>query len=128
MTILIEGYSVSDLMQMPLDELEAMAIIDRPLVISIGSAKVLGQFAKTEDTLVVELAQIDGGGEGVLPAIARLSRHFAKSKGLSGIECIVHAINCTDPNLKLRGHLERTGFEIRDIPEKGQAFYKRIDL
>ncbi|MCP4148125.1 MAG: hypothetical protein GY757_10290, partial [bacterium] len=73
-------------------------------------------------------AHIDGGGEGVLPAISRVAKHIARLKQVKSIECVVHAINCAKPNLKLRAHLEKTGFKIKHIEGKGEAYYKQLPI
>ena len=88
----------------------------------------LGQFAIDDTKLMVELAQINGGGEGILLSVSRLEKHVARLKRLESIGCIVHAINCAEPNLKLRAHLEKTGFTIQNIPEKGEAYFKNISV
>jgi hypothetical protein len=105
-----------------------MQLTGKPIVLKVGSAEVLGQFAVNDSEVVVELAQIDGGGEGVLPAISRIAKHIAKLKSLPQVSCIVHAINCAKPNLKLRAHLEKTGFVITEIPGKGSAYYKEFKI
>ena len=72
----------------------------------------------------MELAQIQGGGEVVLPTLAALAEKYAKSRGLEKVEWIVHAVNCAKPNLKLRRALERRGFMIEDVPGFGAVYYK----
>jgi len=124
----IEGESLKEILAWPEHYFDELVIIDDPIVINIGSAEVLGQFAVKDGELIVELAQIDGGGEGVLPAIARIAKRVAKIKSLNSIICIVHAINCAEPNLKLRAHLEKTGFEIESVPDKGIAYVKKIKV
>ena len=121
----IEGVSVNEILEWSVEYFDELVLIDEPIVLNIGSAEVLGQFAVSdENRLVVELAQIDGGGEGVLPTITKISKHIARIKKLPEIECIVHAINCAEPNLKLRAHLVKSGFEIKNVPGKGDAYYK----
>jgi hypothetical protein len=122
--IKIEGESIQDILEWTDEEYDTLILIDRPIVIHIGSAEVLGQFVINEGVLVVELAQIDGGGEGVLPVITKVAKHIAKRKSLQEIHSIVHAINCAKPNLKLQVHLEKIGFKIKDIPHKGEAYFK----
>ena len=72
---------------------------------------------------MIELAQIEGGGEGVLIGLASLAKRYAKLHGLSEIEWIVHAITCAKPNLKLRRVLERRGFVVRSIDGIGDAYH-----
>lgn len=126
--IAIEGESLKEILKWTEEEFDALVLIDTPIVFNIGSAEVLGQFAIKENRLIVELAQIDGGGEGVLLAISKISKYIARLKNIEEIHCIVHAINCAKPNLKLRSHLEKTGFTIQNIPNKGEAYFKIIDV
>jgi len=76
----------------------------------------------------VELAQIEGGEEGVFSAISKISKYIARLKNIDETYCIVHAINCAKPNLKLRNHLEKIGFTIQNISNKGEAYFKIIDI
>ena len=124
----IEGESLKEILAWPEHYFDELVLIDDPIVLNIGTAEVLGQFAIKDDILVVELAQIDGGGEGVLPAISRIAKRVAKMKSIKTIDCVVHAINCAEPNLKLRSHLVKTGFEIKNVPEKGDAYFKKINV
>ena len=124
----IEGESLKEILAWPEHYFDELVLIDDPIVLNIGSAEVLGQFAVKNDVLVVELAQIDGGGEGVLPAISRIAKKVAQIKSIQTIDCIVHAINCVEPNLKLRAHLVKIGFEIKNVPGKGDAYYKKINV
>ena len=39
-----------------------------------GTAEILGEFKVKGESLIVELAQIDGGGEGVLPTLSLLAQ------------------------------------------------------
>jgi len=124
----IEGESLKEILAWPEHYFDELVLIDDPIVLNIGTAEVLGQFAVKEGELFIELAQIDGGGEGVLPAISRIAKRVAKIKSIKTINCIVHAINCAEPNLKLRAHLEKTGFEIQNVPGKGEAYIKKIKV
>jgi len=124
----IEGESLKEILTWPEHYFDELVLIDDPIVLNIGTAEVLGQFAVHDNVLVVELAQIDGGGEGVLPAISRIAKRVAKIKSIKTIDCIVHAINCAEPNIKLRAHLVKTGFEIRNVPGKGDAYFKKINV
>lgn len=124
----VEGESLSEILAWPEKYFDELVLIDSPIVFNIGSAEVLGQFANIKNEIVVELAQIDGGGEGVLPAIYKIAKYVAHLKSATKISCIVHAIDCAKPNLKLRSHLEKTGFEIKYIPGKGNAYYKQFEI
>lgn len=73
----------------------------------------------------MELAHVDGGGEGALPALASLANRYAQREGLQFLEWRVHAVHCAKPNLKLRRVLERRGFVVRELPDVGECFWLR---
>jgi len=122
----IEGLPMAEVVAFSEDELDALVFVGRPVLFSIGSAEVLGEFKRADSRLTIELAQIDGGGEGVLVALARLARVFAKRLGAVEIEWIVYAVHCAKPNLKLRRILDARGFEVRRVDSDVEAYY-RID-
>jgi hypothetical protein len=105
------------------DEMQALVFTGEPVAFQVGSAHVLGQFSVTPDRLIVELAHIDGGGEGVLPTLWLMAERYAMLRGLPSVEWVVHAINCAKPNPKLRRVLMRRGFQVRDVPGIGEAYY-----
>ena len=74
---------------------------------------------------MVELTQIDGGGEGVLSTLWLLAERYAMKRGLHGVEWIVHAVSCAAANPKLRQVMERRGFRVQDVPGVGEAYYYR---
>jgi len=113
---------------LPPEQLKNFVFTGKPLVFKAGSAQILGEFTLRDNQLVIELAHIDGGGEGALPTIAVLAEKYARLNNLEAVEWIVHAVRCANPNPKLRRVLERRGFQIQDIPGYGQAFYLRKDL
>jgi hypothetical protein len=76
----------------------------------------------------VELAQIDGGGEGVLPTLTSLAHQYAMRRGLKRVEWVVHALNCAEPNLKLRRVMERRGFRVADVKGIGLAYYSVSEI
>jgi hypothetical protein len=120
----IEGYTIDGILALSDEEIEAFAFTDAPLVLRVGSSQVLCQFRLSPERLTVDLAHIDGGGEGVLLSLWVLAERLARRRGLSEVEWIVHAVNCAKPNLKLRRVLERKGFAIRDVEGVGEVFYK----
>jgi hypothetical protein len=124
--VLFEGLTDDEILKMPPEEVQDLILLGEPLVFRVGSATVLGSFKIDSTRLVVELAQIDGGGEGVLISLGSLARRFAQLRGLDAVEWIVHAVACAKPNLKLRHVLERRGYVIEAIPGVGEAFH-RID-
>ncbi len=121
--ILVEGYTIEEILQFPREQVEALVITGHPLVFRAGSAHILGEFTIQEETLVVALAQIEGGGEGVLPTVWVLCERFAREHHLKRMEWVVHAINCAKPNPKLRPFLERRGFQIEDVLGHGEAYH-----
>lgn len=123
-----EGYSVDEILTMDPGQLDAFVFVGESLIIKSGTAEILGEFRKTDSMLTVELAHIDGGGEGVLPALSALILRYAKIHGFSSVEWIIHAVNCGNPNPKLKRVLEKRNFVIKDIERLGSAFYKKIEL
>jgi len=126
--VLLEGYTVDEVLALPADELQAIVLRDEPLVFKAGSANMLGKFKLDGDSLVMELAHIDGGGEGALPSLAALASRFARREGLSFVEWRVHAVHCATPNLKLRRVLERKGFVVREVAGVGECYWLRLPV
>ncbi len=121
--VLFEGLSEQQILNLPQEELDKLILLGEPLVFRAGSAVLLGSFKVAGDRLVIELAQIEGGGEGVLVSLASLAKRYARLRKLSGVEWIVHAITCAKPNLKLRRVLEHRGFRIEEIEGIGEAYH-----
>ncbi len=119
----VDGYTPEQILNLSDEEFKAFIFVDKPIVFHIGSAEILGEFKVVNEKLIIELAQIDGGGEGVLPIVASLSKKYARNRKLQEIEWIVHALNCAKPNLKLRHVMERKGFKVKEIEGIGKAFY-----
>jgi len=124
----IEGYSPDEILGLPDELVDAVVFTGEPFVFHAGSAEVLGEFRMEPDRLVIELAQIDGGGEGVLLTLWMLARRYASRRELGRVEWIVHAVTCADPNLKLRRLLDRRGFEVREVAGMGQAYWLMDEL
>ena len=122
-TVLLEGYTPNEILSLPDEVLDSIALSGESLVFQVGSAQVLGSFRVSEDRLLIELAQIEGGGEGVLPTLWLLTERYTRRRNLPTIEWIVHAVNCAQPNLKLRRLLDRRGFTVQDVPGYGAAYY-----
>lgn len=121
--ILIEGLTEAEILALPKEEIDGLVLLGEPLVFRAGSATVLGSFRVIDKRLIIELAQIEGGGEGVLVALGSVTRRYALANGLSGVEWIVHAVNCAKPNLKLRKVLEHRGFAIENLAGIGSAYH-----
>ena len=124
--VLFEGLTEEEILSLPAEEIEGLILLGEPLVFRAGSATILGSFRAQDKKLVIELAQIDGGGEGVLISLASLARRYATLRGLSSVEWIVHAVSCAKPNLKLRRVLDLRGYVVEDLAGSGPA-YHRID-
>ncbi|MEM1418425.1 MAG: hypothetical protein AAGH15_26255 [Myxococcota bacterium] len=123
-TLNIEGLRPDEWLESSDEELRELVLTGDPISFRAGSADVLGRFERRGAELVVELAHIDGGGEGVLPMLTVLVRRYAER---SGVECIawrVHAVHCATPNLRLRAILERRGFAVRHIEGVGEVYAK----
>ena len=122
-TIIIEGYTPGQILQLTDDQLNTFIFSDQPVIFRAGSATILGEFRQSGERLTIELAHIDGGGEGVLPTLWLLAEQYAKQHQQCEVEWIVHAITCAKPNAKLRRVLLRRGFTIRNVADIGEAYY-----
>lgn len=121
--VLFEGLSEQEILALPYEHVERLILFGEPLVFRAGSAELLGSFKVASDRLVVELAQIEGGGDGVLVSLASLAKRYVMLRKLSGVEWIIHAVTCAKPNLKLRRVLERRGFVVRNVDGVSKAYY-----
>jgi hypothetical protein len=124
--LLIDGYTADEILGLSNEDLRAIALSDDPIVFKAGSASLLGRFKVEDGTLRIELAHVDGGGEGALPALAALARRYALREGLTSIDWRVHAVHCARPNLKLRRILERRGFVVTEVEGIGEC-YQRVE-
>ncbi|HEX2329905.1 MAG TPA: hypothetical protein VHN74_14350 [Candidatus Angelobacter sp.] len=121
--ILFEGLTQDQILKLPPEEIQELVLLGEPIVFRIGSAKLFGSFKVEERRLVIELAQIEGGGEGVLLSLGSVARRYAQLRGLTEIEWIVLAVSCARPNPRLRAMLEHRGFTVRPIPDVGDAYH-----
>ncbi len=78
-----------------------------------------------ETTLTVELAVVDNGGEGVLVTLIEAIETKARQNDVVFIEWIVYALNCAQPNPKLRRVLNHFGFEEKHLKNGSYGLYKR---
>jgi hypothetical protein len=76
----IEGYTPDEILDLPDEQLDALVLSGEPLVFRVGSSEILGEFKIKSESLIIELAQIDGGGEGVLPTLTSLTHRCAKQR------------------------------------------------
>ena len=125
--ILFDGFSQEEILNLPAEQIEQLVLNGQPLVFRVGTATVLGEFRRGSDRLIVELAQIEGGGEGILVSLGTLVQRYARLHEIKTVEWIVHAVTCAKPNLKLRRVLVHRGFVVRHIPGVGEA-YQLLDL
>jgi hypothetical protein len=121
--ILFDGFSDEEILRLPPEQIEALVLNGEPLVFRIGTATILGEFRRNGNRLVVELAQIEGGGEGILTSLGSLVQRYARLQNIENVEWIVHAVSCAKPNLKLRRVLDRRGFVVRDLPGIGETYH-----
>lgn len=121
--VLFEGFREEEILNLPNETVEQLVLLGEPIVFRVGSATILGSFKIDSHRLVIELAQIEGGGEGVLIGLASLAKRYAKLRNLSEIEWIVHAVSCAKPNLKLRRVLEHRGFSVEQLAGVGAAYH-----
>ncbi len=122
-TVLLEGFTADEILAVPAGDLDALVFVGEPVVFRVGSAEVLGEFRCRDARLILELAHIDGGGEGVLPTLGSLAQRYAAREGLDQIEWIVHAVTCAAPNPRLKHMLERRGFTVAALPGVGDAYH-----
>ena len=121
--VLIEGYSVDEILRLPNEQLDQFVFCGEPIVFRVGSAEILGSFERTQDRIILELAHIDGGGEGALPALGALASRYAARERLTFLEWRVHAVHCANPNPKLRHVLQKRGFKIKDVASVGECYH-----
>lgn len=56
-------------------------------------------------------------------SLASLAKRYVTLRKLSGVEWIIHAVTCANPNLKLRRVFERRGFVVKNVEGVGEAYY-----
>ena len=123
--LLIEGYSPDELLALPDQAIEQLAIGAGPFVVRAGSASILGEIRIVGECITVELAHIDGGGKRVLPGISSFIHRYARLRRMERVEWIVHAATCARPNLELRRVLIRRGFQLVD--RGGSPVYRLLE-
>lgn len=106
----VEGYSGDAILELVNTDLHDTVFSGQPIVFRVGSAQVLATFRLGPGELTVELAHIDGGGEGVLVFLTNLLRKLAQQNDVRTVRWIVHALTCAVPNPRLRALLQRRGF------------------
>jgi hypothetical protein len=79
-------FTKDEILRLTAETIEGLIVLGEPLVFRVGSATVLGSFKLSSDRLVIELAQIEGGGEGVLLSLGSIARRYATLRNIVGIE------------------------------------------
>ena len=124
----IEGLSLTALKALPPDELDALLAFGRPITFRMGTATILAEFNKADRDLSVNLAHIDGGGEGVVVTLWKIIATYARDRGYQGVSWNVHALTCANPNPRLQRFLRERGFEETASAEHGRVLALREPL
>lgn len=124
----IEGLSPDAVKALPPDDLDALLAFGRPITFRMGTATILAEFNRVDGDLSVNLAHIDGGGEGVLVSLWKLIASYARDRGYSGIRWNVHALTCANPNPRLHRFLFDRGFEETADERYGRVLALRQSL
>ncbi|MGH6652769.1 MAG: hypothetical protein ACREB7_16720 [Sphingopyxis sp.] len=124
----IEGVSLEALKALPTEELEELLAFGRPITFRMGTATVLAEFNRDREELAVNLAHIDGGGEGVVASLWKLIERYAKERGYTSIVWNVHALTCANPNPRLQHFLRDRGFEEENSKTYGRVLVLRRKL
>ncbi len=127
-TIRIAGLTSDEWLALPDEYWNEIILTGKPVCFQTGSADILGEFRVVDDRLEVQLAHVDGGGEGVLSAVWLLAPRFAKRRGLKQVDWLIHATHCANPNLKLKRVLERKGFVIKTLPSGITVYCQTIEV
>lgn len=106
----IEGLTVDELKALPPQDIDALLAFGRPITFRMGTATILAEFNKEGSDLLVNLAHIDDGGEGVLVLLWKLIETYAKERDCESIRWNVHALTCANPNPRLQQFLRKYGF------------------
>ncbi len=124
----IEGINLAALRSFPPDEVDALLAFGRPITFRMGSATILAEFNDNGPDLAVNLAHVDGGGEGVLVRLWKLIESYAAERGYTGVLWNIHALTCAKPNPRLRQFLDGQGFEEVASEQHGRVLSKRQAL
>jgi hypothetical protein len=124
----IEGISIKVLKGLPRDEQDALLAFGRPITFRIGTANILAEFNRTDRKLTVNLAHIDGGGEGVLVLLWKAVQNYAADRGYISVDWHIHALTCVRPNPRLQQFLRRQGFAEINHEVYGQIFTRQEDV
>jgi len=121
----IDGLSLEAVKALPTEDLEELLAFGRPITFRMGTATVLAEFNRADEELAVNLAHIDGGGEGVVVSLWKLIARYARERGYKSIRWNVHALTCANPNPRLQGFLRNQGFEEANSEAYGRVLALR---
>lgn len=124
----IEGVTLDELKSMPAEEVDILLRFGRPITFHMGSANILAEFNTTGDELLVNLAHIDGGGEGVLALLWKAIMGYAAERNYRVIQWNIHALTCANPNPRLQQFLRGRGFTEIDHEVHGRVLMLRQEL
>ncbi len=124
----VEGVSLRALKTLRKDEQDALLAFGNPITFRIGTANILAEFNRSDRELIVNLAHIDGGGEGVLVLLWKAVRTYAANRGYMSVQWHVHALTCVRPNPRLQHFLRLRGFAEVDHEVYGHIFALRENL
>jgi len=128
MQIQIEGVPLEALRALPLHDQDELLSFSKPISFTMGSATILAEFNRNGDELVVNLAHIDGGGEGVLLILWKAMKIYASERDYRSIRWNVHALTCPKPNPRLQRFLRTHDFAEVNDPTYGPIFTRTIKL
>jgi hypothetical protein len=121
--ITIEGYLTPEWAAMADEVVDDAILTGEPIVFRTGTAEVLAQARVNASQLAVEVAHVDGGGEGVMLALRQVAKSIARRRGLAAVEWLVYAAHCAVPNPNLQAVLEKSGFKLVNIEGKGEVYW-----
>jgi len=124
----VEGLSLEEWRALSIEQRNALIPLGRAITFRIGTATVLAEADECGGVLIVNLAQIDGGGEGVLLRLWKLIATWALERGCTAIRWNVFAATCVDPNPRLQQFLRSNGFDEIDDPSHGRIFARTTEL
>src|SRR5688572_4277455 len=101
----VEGLRLEDWRALSIEQQNALVPLGRAITFRIGSATVLAEANECSGVLIVNLAQVDGGGEGVLLQLWKLIATWALARGCTAVRWNVFAATCADPNPRLQEFL-----------------------
>ena len=124
----IEGLSLDALKALDPSDLDGLLAFGRPITFRMGTATILAGFDRIDEDLCVNLAHIDGGGEGVLLSLWKLIALYARERNYPCICWNAHALTCASPNPRLQRFLRAQGFEETSDEKHGRVLALRQPL